>query len=438
MKSYDIAIIGAGWAGFNAALRAESLGLKVALIEKSSLGGTCLNRGCIPTKFLVQTAKIFSQAKKANQYGIEISNPAIKFNETIAKKKILVDSLRNNLEGLIKSKNSVDLINAKARFLSKNEISLGDEKIAAKYTLIASGSEPKELGNLKFDASKILSSNQILDLENLPKNILIIGGGVIGCEFASIFSSLGVEVSIVEYLDRLLPAEDAEISRKLESIFKKRKINIKTKTNAQSVDLEGFDKVLLCTGRKPNTSDLGLEGLHINFEKERIITDEHMCTNIENIYAAGDCTSIKQLAHVATHQAIIAAENTAGKKHTFDYRLIPNCIFTDPEIASVGMDEEIARECGMEIDIDRFDFMGSGMARILSETEGFVKIISDKKTDKIIGASLIGPKATELISALTLAIETHLTRKEVADTMFAHPTLAESISEALRRGVYGF
>jgi len=438
MKSYDIAIIGAGWAGFNAALRADSLGLKIALIEESTLGGTCLNRGCIPTKFLVQTAKIFSQAKKANQYGLEIANPGVKFNETKQKKDIMVDALKNNLENLLKSKNSIDLIRARAKLLSRNEISLGDERISAKYILIASGSMPKELGNLRFNSQKILSSTEILNLENLPKNILIIGGGVIGCEFASIFSNLGIGVSIVEYMDRLLPAEDAEISRKLESIFKKRKINIQTKTDAKTIDLKDFDKVLLCTGRRPNTSGMGLEELHIIFEKERIITDEYMRTNIENIYAAGDCTSIKQLAHVATHQAIIAVENATAKKHTFDYRLIPNCIFTDPEIASVGMDEEIARECGIEINIDRFDFMGSGMARIMSEAEGFVKIISDKKTDKIIGASLIGPKVTELISTLTVAIKTQLTRKEVADTIFAHPTLSESISEALRRGVYGF
>ncbi|MDD5237259.1 MAG: dihydrolipoyl dehydrogenase, partial [Candidatus Omnitrophica bacterium] len=416
----------------------DSLGLKTALIKEGELGGTCLNRGCIPTKFLVQTAKILSQTKKAAQYGLEISNPSIKISETKQAKDNLVKNLRDKLDNLISSKKNITLIRAKAQLISKNEISLGEEKISCKYILIASGSRPKELANLKFDNKKMLSSDQILKLETLPKNILIIGGGVIGCEFASVFSNLATEVTIVEFLERLLPPEDPEVSKKLESLFKKRKITIKTKTDAETLDLNAFEKVLLCTGRAPNNSGIGLEEIGIRFEKGRVITDEYMRTNIENIYAAGDSTSTKQLAHVAAHQAVLAIENMAGIKTAFDYRLIPNCIFTDPEVASVGMDENIAQECAIETIVDRFDFMGSSMAKIIQETDGFIKIISDKQTDKVLGAAIIGPRATELIAILSVVIHAGMKRKDLGETIFAHPTLSEAIGEALRKGLHGF
>jgi len=436
MKSYDVCIIGAGWAGFNAALKAANLGLKTALIEEGEIGGTCLNRGCIPTKFLVQTAKIISQTKKAHQYGLEVSFPIIKLSETKQAKETLVKSLKNNLENFIKAKKDIELIRAKAKLISKNEISIGDERISSKYILVSCGSRPKELGNLKFDTRKILSSNEILNLESLPRNILIIGGGVIGCEFASIFANLGVEVSIAEYMDRLLPLEDAEVSKKLESIFRKRKISIKTKVDAATLDLSGFEKILLCAGRSPNTEEFGLEDLGIKLEKGRIITDGYMRTNVENIYAAGDCTSIKQLAHVATHQAILAIENIAGMKKTFDYGLVPNCIFTDPEISSVGIDQNIAQNNAIETTVDKFDFLSSGMARIMNETDGFIKIFSDKKTDKILGAAMIGPKVTELIAIVAIAVKTGMKRKELGEMIFAHPTLSEGIGEALRSGLH--
>ena len=439
MKSYDLAIIGAGWAGFNAALRADNLGLKTALIEKDEVGGVCLNRGCIPTKFLVQSAKLLTLAKKTSLYGVEIPQAQIKFSETRLKKDNLVKTLRDNLGNLIKTKKSIDLIKAEAKLLSKNIISLGDEKISSKFILLACGSQPKELGNLKFDGKKILSSTEILSLENLPKNILIIGGGVIGCEFASIFSSLGIEVSLVEYMDRLLPAEDEEISRKIESLFKKRKIDVKTKIDARSLDLAPFEKVLLCAGREPNTAGMGLEDAGINLEKGRIITDECLNTNIENIYAAGDSTCLKQLAHVAMHQAILAVENMVGpEKKPFDYSAVPNCIFTHPEISSVGIDESTARKQGIEINVDKFDFLGSGMARIMGETDGFIKIISDKKTDKILGAAMIGTGVTELIAVVSVAVKTKMKRRALCETIFAHPTLSEGIGEALRKGLYGF
>ncbi|MCM8770730.1 MAG: dihydrolipoyl dehydrogenase [Candidatus Omnitrophica bacterium] len=440
MKSYDLAIIGAGWAGFNAALRADGLGLKVVLIEEEEIGGTCLNRGCIPTKFLVHSAKLFSQAKKANQFGIAISQSQINLAEAKQKKDILVKTLRDNLLNLLRSRKAIDFIKARAKLISRNEISLGDEKITSKFILIASGSRPKELGDLKFDSEKVLSSTEILNLENLPKNILIIGGGVIGCEFASLFSNLETEVLIVEFMDRLLPQEDVEISRKIETIFKKRKINVMTKTDARNLDWKSFDKVLLCIGRDPYTSEMGLQDIGIKLEKTRIVTDEYMRTDIENIYAAGDCTSPKQLAHLATHQAILAVENmvNSNNPHTFNINVIPSCIFTDPEIASIGLDESSARKQNLKIIIDRFDFLGSGMARIINETEGFIKIVSDKDTEKILGAAMIGPRVTELIAIFSVAIKQGLTRRELAEVIFAHPTLSEGIGEALHKGLYGF
>jgi len=433
--NYDLVVIGAGWAGFNAALRAKELGLKVALIEKGQMGGTCLNRGCIPTKTLLQSAKIYTITKKSKIFGIETSSPQINLTEIQNRKDKIIQQLRQGMEFMLKG---INFINAEAKIVSSDTLEVDARQLNTKFILIATGSRPLELKDLKFDGKKVISSDEILNLKEIPKSLLIIGGGVIGCEFASLYSGLGCQVSIVEKMPQLLPGEDKEVARKLETIFKKRGIKINTNIDAQTVGLKDYDLALLCIGRAPNTGNLDLDKVSLKIEKGKVIVDDYLKTNITNIYAAGDCTAKTMLAHFAAYQGRIAAENIAfaDKPKKADNTNIPNCIFTDPEIASVGLKEEDARNQGMDIKINKFDFLGSGMARILDETEGFIKIISDKKNDEILGASIIGPRATELIGMLTLVIQSHLRVSQIQDTVFAHPTLSESIHDALK-GNYG-
>jgi len=431
MTHYDLVVIGAGWAGFNAAIRAKDLGLKVALIEKGQTGGTCLNRGCIPTKTLIQSAKIYSLTKKSRIFGIETASPQVNFAEIQSRKDKIIQQLRQGMEFLLKG---VDVIHAEARMISCDTLQVGEQQLNTKFILIATGSKPIELKSLKFDGNKIISSDELLNLKEIPKSLLIIGGGVIGCEFASLFSAFGTQVSIVEKMPQLLPGEDKEVARKIETIFKKKGIKINTNTDALSVDLANYDLVLLCIGRVAETSSLDLDMLGVKSERGKILVDEYLKTSIPNIYAAGDCTAKFMLAHFAAYQGRVAAENIAHPDNPkrADNTNIPNCIFTDPEIASVGIREEDAKTKGLDIKIDKFDFLGSGMARIIDETEGFIKIISDNKTGQVLGASIVGPRATELIGILTLAIQSNLQARQVRDTIFAHPTLSEGISETLR------
>jgi dihydrolipoamide dehydrogenase len=430
MQQYDLAVIGAGWAGFNACLRAKELGLKAALIDKGLIGGTCLNRGCIPTKALIQSAKVYSLVKKAKAFGVEVQPPQIKFLEIQARKDKIIQQLRSGMQSML---GGVDFLNAEAQFLSSDELKVGEQIIKSKSIIIATGSRPIELKNIKFDAKKIISSEQILDLKELPKSLLIVGGGVIGCEFASLFSILGVGVAIAEIMPQLLPQEDAEVARKIETIFKKKGIKVNSSSDAASLNIADYELVLLCVGRAPDAEGLGLEKAGVIIENGRIVVDEYLRTNIPNIYAAGDCTGKVMLAHFAAYQGEIAAENIARGNHLrADNDNVPNCIFTDPEIASLGLSEKEALDKGFDIKVNKFDFLASGMARISDETEGFIKIVSDKKSENILGASIIGPRATELVALLVLAKSSGVKLSQIRATIFAHPTISESIREAAK------
>ena len=430
---YDLAVIGSGWAGFNAALEAKAGGLKVVLIEKEQIGGTCLNRGCIPTKTLLQSAKVYSLIKKSRIFGVETTPPQANFPEIKLRKNKIIQQLQKGMEFML---GGIDFINAEAKILSANTLEINKNRINTNFMLIATGSKPLELKGFKFDGKRIVSSNEMLDLEEIPKSLLIIGGGVIGCEFASLFAALGSQVSIAELTPQLLPGVDKEIAKKLETIFKKKNIKVNTNTDAATLDLAAYNLILVCIGRAPVTEGLGLDELGIKTQNGRIIVDEYMRTSIPNIYAAGDCASKICLAHFAQYQGCIAAENIVDAQHlrklnTFG---IPSCIFTDPEIGTVGFTEEEAKANNIDFAVNKFDFMGSGMARVIEETEGFIKIISDKKTDKALGASIIGPRATELIGILTLAIQSGIKASNIRDTVFAHPTLSEGITSALKQG----
>lgn len=428
---YDLAIIGSGWAGLNACFRAKELGLKTCLIEKENIGGTCLNQGCIPTKALIQSAKVYALSKKSRSFGIENTEPKIVFSEIQQRKDTIVRQLHSGLDFLLKG---MDIFKASARIIAQDTIEAGPRQIKAGAILIACGSKPLELKNLKFDGKKIISSNELLNIKEVPRSLLIIGGGVIGCEFAGLFASLGSNVSVVELMPQLLPGLDREVAGKLEVIFKKKGIKVNTQTDASILDLNNYDLVLLAIGRVPDTKGLSLEEAGIKTEKDRIITDDYLRTSIPGVYAAGDCTARFMLAHFAAYQGRIAAENIPlpGAHRKADNANVPNCIFTDPEIANIGPTEEDCRNKGIEPRINRFDFLRSGMARILNETEGFIKIISDNKTGRVLGASIIGPRATELIGIFTLAAQNNLTVSQIQETIFAHPTLSEGITEAFR------
>ncbi|MFA4888490.1 MAG: dihydrolipoyl dehydrogenase [Candidatus Omnitrophota bacterium] len=428
--SYDLAIIGAGWAGFNAAKLARDSGLKVALIEKGQLGGNCLNRGCIPTKALIQSAKIYSQLKKAKTFGIDCPALSVDFNAVCARKDSLVTHLRQGMQSML---SGIDFINSEAEIISPNYLKAGAKEITAKFILIASGSRPAEIPGLEFDGKKIISSDDALLLKQIPESLLIIGGGVIGCEFASLFSALGSNVTMVEKMANLLPGMDIEASRKLENIFKKKGIKTATNTDAKTLNFNDYKIVLICVGRAAEIKIPGLEKIGVKAGQKKIIVDAYLRTNIPNIFACGDCVSHLMLAHFAAYQGSIAAGNIAHPENLIkaDISAVPSCIFTDPEIAAVGISQDEAQNSGLDIKVNKFDFLGSGMARILDETEGFIKIISDKFSGVILGAVIIGPRATELISPLTVACANKLTLRQLKETILPHPTLSEAIHDAI-------
>jgi dihydrolipoamide dehydrogenase len=429
LPMYDLVVIGAGWAGFSAASYAAKSGFKTALIEKDSLGGTCLNYGCIPTKAILNTTKLFSQFKKSAKFGITAGAPSLDLARLNQRKNEVVSSLRSGLEFLIKS-NKIDFLKGEAEIISPNQVKVDGRVLEAKYILIATGSRPMELPKIKFDGHSIISSTEALALTEMPKKALIIGGGVIGCEFAEVFISCGAQVEIVELTANLLPGVDKEIAKRLEVILKKRGAKISLNTDAAALDFKDYDKVLLCVGRT-SCSDC-FKDLSIQKERGKITVNEYLQTDIPNIYAAGDCIGGYLLAHVASYEGRLAAKNMAeGNKQKTDYRAVPAGIFTNPEIACVGLSEEEARKNSSDIIVNKFDFRSLGMSYVIDEPDGFVKIISDKK-ENLLGASIIGPKATELIHILALALHNRLTISQIRDTIFAHPTISEAIAETLQ------
>ncbi len=427
---YDLAIIGAGWAGFNAALRAKELGLAVCLIDSNQIGGTCLNYGCIPTKTLIACAKVFSLSKRSSNFGIELDNLRVNLSAIQEKKDKVIRQLAQGMQSRL---SGIDFIKSPAQIISTREVKVDGRVINTKFILIATGSRPIQLPELKFDGKKIISSDEALVLSEIPQSLLVIGGGVIGCEFASLFSVLGAEVTIAEKMPLLLPAEDREVSRKIEVIFKKKGIKVVAGADVSILKLENYSKVLVCVGRAPNTKGLGLEDLGIQLKNNWIVVDDYLQSSLDNIYAAGDCTGKVMLAHYAAYQGVMAVQNMfSGNRQKADNSVIPACIFTEPQIASVGLNEDAAVGAGLKIKVHKFDFRASAMAQIIDETEGFVKIISNQETGQIIGASIVGPQATELISVLAVAISGQLTISEVGAMIFAHPTFSESLREALK------
>ena len=426
MTKYDLAIIGSGPCGYVAAIRAAQLGMKVSVFEKERVGGVCLNWGCIPTKALSATAGVLNNIQRSAEFGINVKGYEIDFSKACERKNNIVKKLSSGIETLFKAR-KIALVKAKAEI----------GKIDAKNILIATGSLPFQLPGMEFDGKSILSSTDMLKLKSIPKSIIIVGGGVIGCEFASIFRQFGSEITIVEMMERLLPTEDEEISKKIEQIFKKKGIKVFAGTKVEKIEKNNVilsngatvlgEKVLVSVGRVPNSE--GLEGI-TGDNKGWIRVDENFRTNVKNIYAAGDVIGGVLLAHVASREGICAVEAMAGKNKTIDYNVIPSCIFTSPEIASVGMTEAKARANGLDVRARKFLFSAIGKAHVLGETDGFIKLVVDNKTDKILGAQLIGPHVTELIAEISPCVQFGITSENLASVIHAHPTLSEVIQEA--------
>ena len=446
-KDFDLIVIGAGPGGYTAAICAAQLGGKVAIIEKGDLGGTCLNKGCIPTKSLIASIHILDCIRKAKEFGIVIEKEKIDFANVIARKERIVKQLRNGVNYLLKSY-GIEVIKGNAYFISSSEVKVKDEIFRFKKCIIATGSIPSAIPGIEIDGENIMTSDELLEIKEIPFSLLIIGGGVIGLEFACIFQSLGTKVTIVEVLPYILPDEDREISQTLERILKKKGIDIKTNTTVREINyadkgleivLESsnglsrllVEKVLVATGRRPCIEGLGLENAGIVCENNKIIVNKKMETNIKNIYAIGDVIGAPFLAHKAYAEAMVAAKNAMGGETIIDYKAIPRCIFTIPEVASVGLTEEQAKEKGYKIKIGKFPFMANGKAVTLGEINGFVKVIVDRDSDIILGIHILGVQATEMITQAALAIDLECTTEKLIRIIYPHPTLSETIFQAV-------
>lgn len=452
-QSFDLTIIGSGPGGYVAAVRAGQLGLRTAIIEKDkNLGGTCLLRGCIPTKSLLHTADLLDEFKHAKEHGVVAGSVTLDFGLAQKRKGKVVLKLSKGVEFLMR-KNKVQVFNGSAHIEGPSKISItgadgASQAIQTKNIIIATGSVPRSFPTLPIDGEEIITSDEILELKEIPKSLLVLGAGAVGVEFASMFARFGTDVTILELLPRLLPIEDEEISAELSKSFKKQGIkaftsaNFKTATRSSDgvhviAEIAGEDrefvveKFLVAVGRRAYTDGLGLENTRIEIENGYIKVDDHMRTAEPNVYAIGDVIPTPWLAHVASAEGILAVETIAGKNpRPINYDHVPGCTYCQPEVASVGLSEAKARERGYDVKVGRFPIPVMAKSQILGATEGLAKVVSDARYDEVLGLHLIGPHATELIVEGCVALQMESTVEELINTMHAHPTVSESMHEA--------
>jgi len=454
LDKFQAVVIGGGPGGYVCAIRLAQLGLKTACIEsRGSLGGTCLNVGCIPSKSLLNLSEEFHKVKHLSKKGIEIGEIKLNLSKMMKNKDKAVTVLTKGVEFLLK-KNKVTYFKGTGSFRSKNEISIKDDNkketlIHADKVIIATGSVPVSLPGIEFDEKVIVSSTGALEFEKVPKKMIVVGGGYIGLEMGSVWSRLGTEVHVVEFLDHITPGMDKEISNEFMKILKKQGINFHMQHKVEKIKKNDFgatvsmqdkegnqinldcDVVLISVGRKPNTNGLNLKKVGIDLdEKKRVKTNKNFQTNIDNIYAIGDVITGPMLAHKAEDEGIAVAEIIAGQSGHVNYDTIPGVVYTTPEVASVGKTEEQLNQKSIKYKIGKFSFMANSRAKAIDDTEGFVKILVDEKTDKVLGAHLIGPHAGELIAEICVAMEFGASSEDIARTCHAHPTFSEAVKEA--------
>ncbi|EJO5349035.1 dihydrolipoyl dehydrogenase [Clostridium botulinum] len=447
-----LVVIGGGPGGYVAAIRGAQLGAEVTLIEKEKLGGTCLNVGCIPTKVLLHSSELLNEIKEAKTLGIEI-NEEVKVNwpQLQNRKTTVVNTLVSGVSSLLEH-NKVKVINGTATFEGKNSIKVTkdqgkSENIQFDNVIISSGSIPFIPTIEGRELEGVMDSTGALSLDSIPKSMVIIGGGVIGIEFANIFNSLGCKVTVIEMLPFILPPVDREISEILKEKLKgdgidiynnckvtkveksNENLNVSFEENNSKLNID-TEKVLIAVGRRANISNLNLESMGISTEKGCILVNDSMETNIKGIYAIGDCTGKNMLAHVASDQGIIAVENIMGKHKKMDYKTVPACVYTKPELASVGLTEEQAKQKGIDYKVGNFPLIYNGKSLIMNDTEGLIKIIADKKYEEVLGVHILGPRATDLITEAALALRLEATLEEIITTVHAHPTIGEAMKEA--------
>ena len=454
MSSYDVAVIGAGPGGYVAAIRAAQLGFKTAIIEKESLGGTCLNVGCIPSKALLDSSHHYYDAvNHFKEHGIDIDAPKVNFTQMIARKVGVVDT---NVAGIkyLMSKNNIDVLEGTGAFKDATHIVVtakdgSTQEIEAKNTIIATGSVSSELPFAPTDKTRIITSTEALALTEVPKHLIVIGGGVIGLELGSVYLRLGSQVTVVEYADRVIPGMDGALSKELTKVLKKQGMKFHTSTGVTSVVNNGNDVTLKATskkgeeieingdyalvavGRRAFTGSLGLENVGVEVdERGRIKTNDHLQTNVSNIYAIGDVVAGAMLAHKAEEEGVLVAEQLAGQKPHINYNLIPGVVYTWPEVAGVGKTEEQLKEEGVEYKVGSFPFKALGRARASMDTDGFAKILADKNTDEILGMHIIGARAADLIAEGVVAMEFRASAEDLTRMSHAHPTFSEAIKEA--------
>lgn len=445
-----VAVIGGGPGGYVAAIKAAMLGADVTVIEKRRVGGTCLNVGCIPTKALLASSSLITSIKEAKDFGISINgNIEADFESIMGRKNKIVNQLINGIEFLF-DKRGIKLVNGFGKLIDKNKIEVKKEDgtievIEADKIILANGSQPVILPMFPYDGETIITSDEALNLKEVPKSLLIVGGGVIGCEFGQFFKTLGTEVTIVEMFDQLLPLEDKDVAKQLQRQFKKDKIKVMTGIRIEKCEIVDdevvatlsngkqvkAEKALLSIGRKPYLDNSGVEDIGITLERGKIVVNENLETNIEGIYAIGDLINTPFLAHVASKEGLIAAQNAVcGNSKTVNYKAVPRCVYTEPEVAGVGKTEKELQQQDITYKVGQFDFRALGKAQAIGHFQGFIKILADQE-DKVIGASIVGPHATDLLTELSLAVHLGLTVEQVGDVIHAHPTLSEGIMEAL-------
>ena len=454
MEKFDLIIVGSGPGGYVTAIRASQLGLKTAIVEKESLGGICLNWGCIPTKALLKSAQVFEYLKNAKDYGINVDSVNKDFNLVISRSRKVADTMSKGVKFLMK-KNKITVFKGFGKLFEKNTVKVVDENkketvLHSKNIIIATGARSRELPNIKQDGEFIIGYREAMTLEKQPKKITIIGSGAIGIEFAFFYNSMGTEVTVIEYLDRIIPNEDKEISKELRKILTKKGVNFLTSTKVSNTKIENgtvkleiesndgskelldSEIVLSAIGVKSNIENIGLEELGIKIEKENIVVDEFYKTNLDGYYAIGDVVSGQSLAHVASAEGIICVEKIAGLNVTpLDYDNVPSCTYCSPEIASVGYSEEVAIAKGYDIKVGKFPFTASGKAQAAGKSDGFVKVIFDSKYGEWLGCHMIGEGVTDMISEAVLGRKLETTGHEVLKAVHPHPTMSEAVMEAV-------
>ena len=453
MAKYDIIVLGSGPGGYVTAIRASQLGFKVAIIEKESLGGVCLNWGCIPTKALLKSAKVFNYLKHAKDYGLKADNPDKDFNSVVKRSRDVAGGMSKGVQFLMK-KNKIDVINGHGTLKKGKKVEVKDDKgksetYEADHVIIATGARSRELPNIPQDGKKVIGYREAMTLDKQPDSMIIVGSGAIGSEFASFYSDMETEVTLVEFQSNIVPVEDEEVTKQFARIYKKKGVKVMTNSSVESVDTSGkkvkakvktkkgeetleADIVLSAVGIKSNTENIGLEELGIELEKDKIPVNDHYQTKVPGYYAIGDCTHGQALAHVASAEGILCVEKIAGQHvEPLDYGNIPSCTYSNPEIASVGMTEQQAKDAGYDIKVGKFPFSASGKASAEGQKDGFVKVIFDAKYGEWLGCHMLGMGVTDMIAEAIVGRKLETTGHEILKSVHPHPTMSEAVMEAV-------